>query len=315
MAPSRISFGLGLVLLLSATTLTAACKGKSARSKAKEALASKDFWPDAPPVTGADAASTLRYQPDNVGGYRLLIDVKSLPGSAASITADMTLGLAFRAGAAPRTRAGHINELKLNLDAAGQVVSMGLENEVLSMRADGQTMTFKRGEGGIFDVDKFLDEPFTTMTVSEDSKVTFAGNASHPMVALGGDMMDTALILFPDLPPGEVKPGATWNVTRDVALSSGMAHVTVRYDFRYLGTATCPSGPPVCAVLELQAESSTGTAEEDGVTVKVAYAFAGRIYFDTARGAVDQSRVYMHMDAKAQGMKVAIGGRYTLIPT
>jgi hypothetical protein len=68
-------------------------------------------------------------------------------------------------------------------------------------------------------------------------------------------------------------------------------------------------------VLELQAESSTGTAREGGVTVQVAYAFAGRIYFDTARGAVDQSRVYMHMDAKAQGMKIAMGGRYTLTPT
>lgn len=288
------------------------CNSKDPRARAR--AAARDFWPDAPAVTRPDARRALRYQVARLPDYRLTIDVRTVDGSPGRLAVHMALGLALGDGPEPNSRAARVSELALDLGAMDRETGLKLEGDALTVRQGGEARTFRRGEGGLLDVDAFLDQPLTTLSIGDDRTVRFAPNRDHPLHARGGDMMDTALVLFPDLPPGEVTAGHTWSVDRNVRLGQGGSRTDVHYDLRYLGDGPCPSGAPTCAVIALEAASERATAHARGTDVTVAYAFAGKIYLDVERGVLDESRLYLHMEARTSGTTLRIGGTYRVTP-
>jgi hypothetical protein len=46
----------------------------------------------------------------------------------------------------------------------------------------------------------------------------------------------------------------------------------------------------------------------------VTYGFAGKVYFDTAKGIVDESRVRMDMDVRAEKLAIPMTGTFTVKP-
>lgn len=293
-----------------------ACKDDSAKTRSEMAAKASDFWPDAPKVTKTDGARTLAYVPANVKGYTLDIDVRTLPGADLTVTAKMNLGLAFEPGEAPRDRIGKLAALDFDVNAAGNKMSMKLASDAMTIDdGSGTPVVIKRGEGGPLTLEALVDTPFATLTFGEDNRVTAKGNPSHLFTESGGDFLDTALVLFPDLPAGEIKPGHTWSVTRNVPLGNGMGRVDVTYDFEYAGDSACPSGAPSCAQLQFTAVSKDAETVANGITVKVSYGFAGKVFFDTAKGAIDESRIRMDMDVRADSYKLPMGGTYSLKPS
>ena len=306
---------IGRPLALALLTL-AACKGDAAKSRSEKAAKGNDFWPEAPKATKSDRARKLAYNPENVKGYTLGIDVGSLAGADLSITAKMTLGLAFAPGESPRDRVAKLSALDFDVNAAGQKMAMKLSGDTLTVDdGSGTPTTITRGQEGPLSLEAIVDKPFTTLTFGEDNKITAKGNPDHLFTDSGGDFLDTALVLFPDLPAGEIKPGHTWSVKRNVALGNNLGRVDVTYDFEYVGDGACPSGGTDCAQLAFTASSTDATAIANGVEVKVGYGFAGKVFFDVPKGVIDESRIRMDMDVKADKYKLPMGGTYTLKPT
>lgn len=290
-----------------------ACK-QSPEDRSEKAVASKDFWPEAPAATDKSAPPhELHYNPANVVGYTVKIDVASQPGAAATVTAKMLLGLAFKESKTPTARDAFMKKIDLDVNAAGQQIKMKLDNDELSVTQGAEAMTFKRGDHGAIDVGGMVDLPFTTLDFAHD-KIVITSNTTHPFTAMGGDMLDDAMVLFPDLPQGPVKAGATWKVSRTVTIGSGLAKTTVNYDFKYEGDGACPSGAKACALLSFTAASKDVTVEQQGVTVKASYGFAGKVYLDTVKGIIDESRVHMDMDVNAQGQKLPMAGTFVIVP-
>ena len=63
-----------------------------------------------------------------------------------------------------------------------------------------------------------------------------------------------------------------------------------------------------------EAASERATAASRGRPVTVTYAFAGKVYLDVERGVLDESRLYLHMEARTSGTTLRIGGTYRLTP-
>ncbi|MEO8553302.1 MAG: hypothetical protein ABI678_25190, partial [Kofleriaceae bacterium] len=249
----------------------------------------------------------------NITGYTMTIDVASQPGAAAKITAKMLLALAFKDSASPTTRDAYMKKIDLDLDAAGQRMVMKLDNDEMSVTQGAEAMTFKRGDHGAIDVAAMVDLPFTSVDFAHD-KITIKSNNAHPFTSMGGDMLDDAMVLFPDLPEGAVQPGHTWKVVRTVSIGSNLGKTTVNYDFKYEGDGTCPSGAAACALLSFTASSKDVTVDHEGTKIKVGYGFAGKVYLDTAKGIIDESRVHMEMDVDAQGQKLPMAGTFVIVP-
>jgi hypothetical protein len=295
--------------------LAVACKKDDPKDKAKAALDTESFWPDAPRVESATSKRALRYQAENIKRYTLAIDIASDPDSDVKISGDMDVTLAFEPAAVPNERGARIEKLTLDMNAAGQAMNMRLDKDELVIAQGAEKQTVRRGEPGILDVAEIVDKPFTTLVVSADNKITFRANKDHSFTMLGGDMLDTALVLFPDLPAGETAAGHAWSVKRNVALGSGVGRADVTYNFKYLGDGKCPTGGATCAILQFDADSPKTEVETPGGSAEVSYGFAGKIYFDTAKGALDESRVKMHMVAKVRGINMPIGATYILKPS
>jgi hypothetical protein len=240
--------------------------------------------------------------------------VGTTPGAAAKITAKMTLLLGFKEAATPTARDAYVQKLDLDMDAAGHTIKMKLDNDQLTIADNGEPMTIKRGEAGPLDVAGMLDTPFTSIDLSHN-KIEVRTNAANPFTALGGDMLDDAMMLFPDLPEEPIQPGHTWKVVRRVPVGAGLGKAEITYDFRYDGDGACPSGAKACADLSFTAASKDVSVVTEGVTVKATYGFAGKVYLDTGRGIVDESRVRMDMDVKAQGQSLPMGGTFVIKPT
>lgn len=292
----------------------AACN-KSAEKRAQEKATSSDFWPDAPKTTTTTGpARAIKYNPDHIAGYTIAIDVGTQPGAEATVRAKMELALAFRAAAAPRARDALIKKLDLDMDAAGHSMTMHLDNDQLTINDNGAPMTLKRGEAGVLDVAAIIDKPFTTLTFSDANVVTIETNKGHPFTALGGDLLDNAMILFPDLPAEPIAPGHAWSIKRSVPVGSNLGRVDVTYNFVYAGDGGCPSAAKACAHFTFTAASNDVSMENQGVTVKASYGFAGKVFFDTARGVIDESRVRMDMDVKADGHSLPMGGTFVVRP-
>ena len=296
----------------------AGCQGRSeekrVETRADQASKAADFWPDAPKTTTTTgAARTITYNPANITGYSITIDLATAPGAEATVKVAMTLGLIFQPGTTARDRDARIQKIDLDLDA-GQKMKMHLDHAELSIDAAGKSTRLKRGEAGPLDVAAIMDKAFTTLTFSEANKVTVTSHPDHPLVSLGGDMLDNAMTLFPDFPAQPIAPGYKWTVKHNVPIGNNMGRIDVSYDFTYVGDGACPSGSPSCAHFTFTATSSDAAMETQGVMVKASYGFAGKVFFDTTRGIIDESRVRMDMDVRAEGHSLPLGGSFSVKP-
>ena len=132
------------------------------------------------------------------------------------------------------------------------------------------------GDGGPIDVGGMTDQAFTQLEFTPDSRVVYHTIESHPFNALGGegtgDMLDNALVLFPDLPAGEIKPGHTWKNTHKTSVGGTGAKVDLEYEFTYEGDGACPSGAPSCAVFSFTgASDKDATVVENGITLTAGF--------------------------------------------
>jgi hypothetical protein len=292
-----------------------ACKREDAPARSKRVADSTEFWPEAPKPSSTAGQRTLAYNPENIRGYAMDIDVGSAPGADLEISAKMGIRFAFQDGGAPRARAALLRDLHAEIKAAGQQIIMRVNGDEVYLKQDGREATrIKRGEEGRLSVADLVDKPFTTLTFTEASTVEMAPNQDHPFTTLGGDMLDTALVLFPNLPAGPISPGHKWSVTRNVPIGNHLGRVDVIYQFQYTGDGACPSGGAACSQLVFTASSADAVVRTGGTEVKVTYGFAGKVYFDTAKGIIDESRVRMDMDVRAEKMAIPMTGTFTVRP-
>jgi hypothetical protein len=175
----------------------------------------------------------------------------------------------------------------------------------------------KRGDSGPFDVGGMTDKPFTTLVFNTKNGVEVRSIDDHPFNSLGGtgDMLDNALVLFPDLPTEAVAPGHKWSVTRNTPVGATGSRVDITYNFEYAGDGACPSGAKTCSLLAFTAASKDAEVTSEGLKMRLSYGFAGKVFFDTERGVVDESRVRMDLDASAREVDIKIGGTFIVQPT
>lgn len=313
--PVRRSVRLPIVLALPALLVSlSACKDKPTERAAK-ATAAKDFWPEAPKPTKTTGTRTFAYKAENIAGYTMTASGGTPKDAKVPLDFSMTLDLTFKAADAPNERNAFIKKLSLDMNAAGQKMNMLLDGDVMKVDAEGQQTTLRRGEPGPFDVGAMTDQAFTTVVFEPTGAVKVRTITDHPFNQLGGDMLDEALVLLPDLPQGAVAPGHKWSVTHDTTIGGTGSRTKVTYDFVYVGDGACPSGGTACSLFTFSASSPGVDATTDqGIKVHASYGFAGKVYFDTERGIVDESRSRADMDVKVQGMDMEIGAVYLIKP-
>ncbi|MBP6633569.1 MAG: hypothetical protein KA297_29380 [Kofleriaceae bacterium] len=302
--------GIGIALVLGGGS--AACDKASPSERARRKAAQVDFWPEAPKPAVTAGTRTLAYQPANLHGYRIDIDVASLPGADMDIRSKMRLDLTMRPGPTPDARLTYLTGIDMQVSAPGQAMSMRLDHDRVEVDNDGSKVTIERGETGPFTVEGLVDTPTGTMTIGADGTVTIAGNPGNQFVAGGANMVESAFILFPDLPAGAVAPGHTWSMTRAMAIGGALGTVDVTYEFRYAGDGACPSGATTCSLLTFTAASPAKPVHAQGLDGTVGYGFAGKVFLDHARGAIDEARVRLDMDVKLDRFKLPMGGTYAV---
>jgi len=293
----------------------AACK--SSTSPAPTAASDDKFWPEAPKPTSTSGTRSLAYKPESFTGYVLTASGGTPAGAEAHLDFAMTLALEFAAGAKPRERDASIAHLDLSVDAPGNKMSMKLDHDAMTIDMGGQPpMTVKRGDTNGPDIAGMTDRPFTTLVFGADNTVAVHVIPDHPWVQLGaGDMLDDTLVLFPDMPKDAVAPGYKWSITRNTAMGGTGTRVDVKYDFEYIGDGPCPSGAKSCAQIRLTGATKEKEVHEQGITANVTLEFAGKIFFDTERGAPDESREHMKLHLQGQGVNLSIDGTFALSPT
>jgi hypothetical protein len=126
------------------------------------------------------------------------------------------------------------------------------------------------------------------------------------------EMLDSALVLFPDLPTQPISAGHKWSVTRNTPLGATQGRVDVTYGFEYVGDGACPSGAPSCSLFTFTAGSKDVEVTNEGVDMQVTYGFAGKVYFDNERNIVDESRSRANMDMKVQGRNMQVEANYMI---
>jgi hypothetical protein len=302
-----------LILLLALAVL--GCKSDP-KTRAKETADAEDFWPDAPKPTIKTGTHTFRYQPANIGAYSMAAD----GGSTGSmpLTFTFNLGLDFRPGPSPTERNAHITAMDLTMKAGPANIVMRINHDEFYFKENAEETRVRRGEEGPLDVAAMTDLPISVVTF-DPSANTFRvrANPEHPLEKLGGagDMLDSGLVLFPDLPPGPVAPGHRWSVTRNTPVGSSKARVDVKYDFQYVGDGACPSGAATCSLLTFTASTpGVDVVTDEGRNVHAVYGFAGKVFFNHDRGAIDESRVRAVIDTETAGMKLPLVATYKITP-
>jgi hypothetical protein len=128
-------------------------------------------------------------------------------------------------------------------------------------------------------------------------------------------MLDSGLVLFPDLPTGAIAPGYQWSVTRNSPVGSTGARADITYDFKYVGDGACPSGGGTCSLLTFSSSTpGVDVTTHEGRKVRATYGFAGKVFFNDDRGAIDESRVRAVIDSEVNGMKMPITATYRIEP-
>lgn len=286
--------------LVAGAALACACKDDP-KSRSSKIVAASDFWPEAPKATKGSEPRTFKYKPESIQAYAMAVDIATSPGAEASVTAHVTMALAFAPGKAAGARDATLQGFDMQMAAPGQKMAMHLDHDRITIDAGtGQNVVLQRGQPGPIDVAAVVDTPIDTMTFADGYKVETVANPAHPFAKFGGDSIDNAMLLFPDLPSHPVKPGEKWSMTRLYAPGSGLGKFPVTFEFEYAGDSACPSGAKACALLEFTA--SSGKLED------LTFGGAGKVFFDTERGAIDESRVRLDIDVRAGGHSLPMGG-------
>ena len=301
---------LGLVVLASG-----GCKD-SAKKRATEAVQAPAFWPEAPKPTKPVGTRTFAYKPENISGFSMTATGGTPAASEAKLDFTMTLDIRLGAGKTPRERDASIEKLELTANMMSQRMTMRLDKDEMFVEQNGDPVRIKRGDDGPIDVAGMTDKPFTSFVFDEKNEVHMRAIADHPLNTLGGagDMLDSALLLYPDLPTQPVAAGYKWTVKRRTPVGATGSHVDVTYDYEYSGDSACPSGAATCSLFTFSAASKDVAVQSEGVAMTASYGFAGKVFFDHDRGTVDESRVRMNLDAKAQGMNLPIAATFIVKP-
>ena len=299
----------------------AGCRGEKppdAADRAARRLA--DFWPDQPRPTTKTAPRRLAYNPYSVWGYHLQSEMSGEHGGTSlSSKYDVVLDMN------PTSEAGVREVLVERLDTrtlagqAGQqeVTTLHLDRERFFVYQTGAPpVEVMRGQpaGAGPDVAE-IDRPIARMIFFPEGAVEMRPERTNWLVELGaGELVEMTLVLLPDLPAGEIAPGHRWSVRRSMRVPRGNQSLDVAYHFEYVGETRCPSGAALCAQLAFTASSTQKRVESEGKQVTVSYGFAGRTYFDLARGDIDVSRVYVEADAAEGETRLPLGGMFSLAP-
>ena len=302
--------------LLVVAILSSGCKDKAPKERSQQASKASSFWPEAPKPTSTTGTRTFRYKPAEMTGYRIVAEGGTPPSAKMSVDFKMTLDLKLAPGAAPNERAVTMTLVDLTTNTPAEKMKMKLDDKGMFIEANGEPMTFKRDEPGPFDIAGMTDKPFTTLVFENDRHMKSRMIADHPFMARGtGDMLDSALVLFPDLPEGAIAPGHTWKTVRNTAVGGTETRVDVTYDMTYVGDGACPSGAKTCSLFEVTASSNKADVQtEQNITAKVSFGFAGKIFFNPDKGVTDESRIHMTVDAAALGQGITIGATYIVKP-
>jgi hypothetical protein len=296
-----------------ALAVAPACKGDGAATRAKKLASAESFWPEAPKPTVTNAKRTLAYQPANIKGYTIDIDVGSLPGAEATVKVRMNLGIEFVAGDTPTMRKGMLRSLSMDMDAAGETMDMSFDGNTIRVKSGvEEPVVINRGDTGMpITVEDIADQPTALLDFRTDGTVVATPTEDNLEL---DNSLDSALILFPDLPVGEIAAGHKWKVKRRAQLANNLGSVDVLYDFVYAGDGPCPSGAGTCAHLTFTAASSSIKFEAQGHSGTGSYGFAGKVFIND-KGATDESRVRMEIDVDVEGHKLPMGGTFTVKPT
>jgi hypothetical protein len=286
---------------------------KDAKTRAKKEASAADFWPEAPKPSVGTAQRTFKYNPDNVNGYMMDANLATPAGAKISMSAKVNMQLGFAASKKPRGRDTFIRSATMDVHGSGQKMMVHIDHDTMSVDDGTGEKSFKRGDPRI-DVGKIVDVPFGTITFTEQNKVEVTDNPDHMFSAQSGDSLGNTTVLFPDLPTQAVAPGYKWTLTRDWVLTNNMGKLHVTYNLEYVGDSACPSGAKSCAQLALGASSDDTSLVSNGITFKVSTAFAGKIFFDVEKNAIDESRLRFDLDLKAEGESVTLGGTLAIKP-
>ncbi len=302
-------------LALALLSIVPACKDKKPTERATSAVSKSDFWPDAPKPTDTKASHAFAYKPENVTAYTMTAKGGTQPGSKVPLSFDMSLDLTFEAAGAPNERNAFIKKLSLDMNAAGQGMKMLLDNDVMKVDMQGESTTLRRGEPGPFDVGAMTDKAFSTVIFEPTGAVHMRTLEDHPFNQLGGNMLDEAMVLLPDLPAGNIPAGHKWSVAHDTTIGATNTKTRVTYDFVYVGDGPCPGGGKACSLFTFTATSpGVDLTTDNGMKAHAAYGFAGKVYFDLDRGIVDESRSRADIDVTVQGVDMQIGAVYLIKP-
>lgn len=289
------------------------CKSDDAKTRAKQRAGASDFWPEAPrPAPVAGAKRTLAYQPANFATYNISGKAGTDPGAEANIKVTIDLDIAFRPGKAPGTHEATMRRLLLDLDAQAESSRLEFDGSRLKVTAPPDaTLVYERGDASApFDVAALADTPVLAIEFMPDGRVVSRPTNDELEI---GQSIDGALVLFPDLPAGEIAAGHAWKVLRTATLSNGIGSVDVTYTFVYAGDGPCPAAPGTCAHLTFTAASDRSPFTSQGHRGTVTYGFAGKVFLND-KGTIDESRVRMDIDVEIEGHKLPMGGVYIIKP-
>ncbi|HEY5922530.1 MAG TPA: hypothetical protein VIV11_12700 [Kofleriaceae bacterium] len=295
------------------------CKSEPAKTRAKKAADAKEFWPDAPKPTIKTGTRTFRYNPANLGPYHMFADGGSTD-SPIAITFKMILDLDFRAADAPTERNVHMTMLDMWMKAGPAKMVMRVNSNEFYFEQGEEKTSIKLGDkDSPFDVAELTTRPLSIFTFDADGTVRVRANPDHPFETVGGggaeDMLESALVLFPNLPPAPIAPGHRWTVMHNTQLGTSQTRVDVEYAYEYVGDGACPSGTGTCSLLSFTASSpGVDATTETGIKVNAAYGFAGKVFFSHDRGIIDESRVRADIDIKSDQLSMQLGVTYSVKP-
>jgi hypothetical protein len=205
-----------------------------------------------------------------------------------------------------------LRKLTMKMDAATEHMEFDFDGQALTIKqGTDEPVTIHRGDDSPIKVEDLADKPVARLEFGTDGSV-FPHPVEDPLEL--DDSLDTALILFPDLPTGEIAVGKTWTVKRTATLGNNLGAVDVTYTFVYAGDGPCPSGTGTCAHLTFTAASDNVHIEAEGHSGTAKYGFAGKVFLND-KGAIDESRVRMDVDVDVEGHKLPMGGVYAVKPT
>jgi hypothetical protein len=150
------------------------------------------------------------------------------------------------------------------------------------------------------------------MTFSPSDGAWLKPVPSHPLHELVTGRVANVLVVFPHLPIAPIQAGYKWKMASNTTVGTSSTLIAVENTYEYTEDSDCPSGGGSCVVLRLTAASDRVPVDSANLSGFVAYGFAGRIYFDTENGRVDEARVEMAADIEAKGSALHMNGAFSV---